>query len=207
MRLEHFFALCLVATVVSLMGFIVENLWIAITKGFVDNRNMMLPFLIGYGLAMMLIYFLFGTPDQMHILNIDISANSIRMNLFLYYLLMMFCVSLGEILLGTFVEKTCHVYWWDYTALPMHITRYTSLPTSAGFSFMITLFMNRLFHPLMQYFLELDYETLRNSAIVFAALLSTDFILNAAKMYRTKSLNTLWRIDTTKTFGYRLIHY
>lgn len=207
MKIEEIFALCLVATVASFIGFIVENLWLALTKGFIDNRNMILPFLLGYGLAMALTFLLFGTPEDLRILNRSIYTEHMQYNFLLYYLIMMFCISLGEILLGTFVEKTCHIYWWDYSRLPLHITRYTSIPTSAGFSLIVTLFMHHLFDPLMQYFLSLDYETLRTSSIVFTGLLTLDFVVNAAKMYVSKSLNTLWKIDTTHSLGYRIVHY
>ena len=37
----------LMATVVSFLGFVVENVWLAFTKGYIDNRNMALPFLLG----------------------------------------------------------------------------------------------------------------------------------------------------------------
>ena len=39
------------AALVSLLGFLTENTWMLIRSGFIDNRNMNLPFLLGYGLA------------------------------------------------------------------------------------------------------------------------------------------------------------
>lgn len=61
-------ALGLVIAVVSFLGFAVENIWLAITKGYIDNRNMCLPFLLGYGLAVAVIYLLFGTPKKLWVL-------------------------------------------------------------------------------------------------------------------------------------------
>ena len=59
----NFFALIMTAVVVGLIGFCVENIWLAFSKGFMDNRSMCLPFLFGYGIAMIAVYVLFG---QLH---------------------------------------------------------------------------------------------------------------------------------------------
>ena len=42
-------AYAVMLTLVSFLGFLIENTWIVLTEGFVDNRNMNAPFLIGYG--------------------------------------------------------------------------------------------------------------------------------------------------------------
>lgn len=46
----------LMAVLVSFLGFVVEDGWLALTKGYIDNRNMHLPFLFGYGIAMVGLY-------------------------------------------------------------------------------------------------------------------------------------------------------
>ena len=61
-----------------------------------------------------------------------------------------FLVSIGEILLGFFVEKTGHFYYWNYSSIPLHFTKYTSVPTSLGFALIITLFMNYAYVPLLK---------------------------------------------------------
>ena len=114
----------LMMSLISFLGFLLENIWISVRKGYVDNRNMNLPFLLGYGIAVMFIYFVLGVPD--------------KSNAFLYCVICFIIVSLGEILLGTVVEKICGIHYWDYTSLPLHFTRYTSLFTSIGFSLIIT---------------------------------------------------------------------
>ena len=32
----------------------------------------------------------------------------------------MLCIYAGEITLGTFAERSCHFYWWDYSKIPLH---------------------------------------------------------------------------------------
>ena len=55
----------IMAAVISFLGFILENVWLAFTKGYIDNRNMTMPFLYGYGMAVISIYAIFGTPQAM----------------------------------------------------------------------------------------------------------------------------------------------
>ena len=68
MKTTEIAALFMLIAVVSFLGFVVENIWLWGTKGYIDNRNMCLPFLIGYGLAIVAIHALFGTPSQLILL-------------------------------------------------------------------------------------------------------------------------------------------
>lgn len=206
MKLSTVFALGIVITVVSFLGFITENVWLAATKGYIDNRNMTLPFLLGYGLAMVAIYLMLGLPSKIVFFGHSLSIKNKLLRIVFYFVCVMVCVSVGEILLGTLVEKTCNVVWWDYTRLPMHITKYTSIPTSIAFSTLITIFMSVFFEPLMNWALTIEYDTLRFSSITFMFLLTTDFILNAVKLYKTKELKSLWKIDTTNSYVYNHLH-
>lgn len=206
MKTTEFFALCMIVTVVSFLGFVVENAWLAMTKGYIDNRSMCLPFLLGYGLAIIAIYLLFGTPAELVFLGKKLKIKSTFIKILIYFLAVMVCVSVGEIMLGTFVEKTCHFYWWDYTRLPMHITRYTSIPTSMTFSLLITIFMRRFFNPLMDFFLRMAPDKLQVLSLTFMTLMTVDFIINAVHFFKKKEMARLWKIDTRNTLGYRLIH-
>lgn len=206
MKTAEIFALCMIITIISFLGFAVENIWLAITKGFIDNRNMCLPFLIGYGLAIVAIYLMFGTPAELIFFGKKLPVKSAFVRTLIYFLAVMVCVSVGEILLGTLVEKTCHLYWWDYTRLPLHITRYTSIPTSIAFSLLITTFMRLFFQPLMDWFLQMDLDTLRVTSMTFMTLMTVDFLFNAVRIFKEKKLTPIWKINTTRTLGYRLLH-
>ncbi len=103
----------LMAVLVSFLGFVVEDGWLALTKGYIDNRNMHLPFLFGYGIAMVGLYLILGTPATM-ILPFQIKKKETFVRFIIYFVLVMLAVSVGEIILGTLVEKVCHFYWWDY---------------------------------------------------------------------------------------------
>ena len=53
----------IVIVAVSILGFVTENIWIGMRFGYFDNRGMMLPGLLGYGMAMVGMFLILGTPD------------------------------------------------------------------------------------------------------------------------------------------------
>ena len=149
--MKDLFAFFMLIALVSFLGFAVENLWTAATKGYMDNKNMTLPFLLGYGLAVAAMYFLFGLPRKMHIGPIKLDLESEAVSIIFYFIMIMLCICVGEIILGFAVEKICGIEWWNYTSIPLHITKYTSIPTSAGFSLIIVHFMDNIFMPLFEF--------------------------------------------------------
>lgn len=195
MKTINIWALCMVAILVSFLGFVVENVWLAVIKGYVDNRNMCFPFLFGYGIAMLLIFWTLGTPKKPWLFGKSILIKNRILKRFLYFAGVMLCVCIGEILLGTFVEKTCHFYWWDYSMIPLHITRYTSIPTSTMFSVAITFFMDVVLKPLYDFFQKWNSGFLKTTVVVLLLLMTGDFVYNAYKMYKTQGMVRRWRIS------------
>lgn len=206
MKETHILALCMIAAVISFLGFVVENVWLTATKGYIDNRNMCFPFLLGYGIAILLIYIILGTPKKLWLFGKVILIKNKLIKTLLYFLGVMICVSVGEIVIGTFVEKTCHFCWWDYTQLPLHITQYTSIPTSAMFSSLITFFMDYFFVPLFHYFSAWNYNTLHSVASILCAITIGDFLYNSYKMYKTNGPVIRWTRITKGSWLYRQLH-
>ncbi len=165
----------------SLIGFVTENIWLIFRYGYFDNRNMNLPFLLGYGVSFVLLYKLIGLPEEMP----DIK----------YFMSVMFIVSAGEIILGTLVEKVCHIHYWDYSSLPFHLTRYTSLFTSIGFAVAVTLFMRECFPRIAFYLSENETVMMKFVGIIGNIVLFLDFLYSFKKMYEQKSLYKKWRIN------------
>lgn len=206
MKTTDILALCMVMVVVSFLGFVVENIWLAVTKGFIDNRNMFFPFLIGYGIAIMLIFGICGTPKRVWVLGKTLWIRSRIVRILVYFVGVMLCVCVGEVVLGTVVEKICHFYWWDYSGLPLHITRYTSIPTSMMFSILITVFMDCFFEPLFFFFRDWNPSVLNVTAKALMAVMIGDFAYHSYLMYKTKGMITRWKIDTKESWLYKKIH-
>ncbi len=193
MRTVNILALFMMIALISFLGFVVENLWLFLTKGYMDNRNMIFPFLIGYGLAVITIYLLFGTPERICILGKVLNMKSGILSYGMYFLIVMVCISVGEIALGTIVEKTCHFYWWDYSKLPLHITRYTCILTSAAFTTFIVLFMGKAFIPIYNWFLSWDKTVLSIVSIVLMLIMVVDFAYSVYYMCTKKGMQRRWR--------------
>lgn len=198
MKIINFFALIMVAVVVGFIGFCVENIWLAFSKGFMDNRNMCLPFLFGYGIAMMLVYFLFGLPHRPLFFGIEVKIKSSILKYIYYYVVMVICICVGEIVLGKTVEKCCGFQWWNYTWIPLHITQYTSIPTSMGFSGIVFLFMRYYFDWLMNVFLGLNEKTLVYMSLIFGLVLTLDMVYNLYLMHKNGKGTVRWRIEVKR---------
>lgn len=171
-------AICLMIVFISFLGFITENIWLLITKGCINNRNMVLPFLFGYGFFVVSLYFLIGIPQST----------------MKYYLTTAIFVMLGEIILGSLVEKICHFEWWNYTWIPLHITKYTSIPTTSVFAAIITFFMKRCFAPLMRAFCRVKSVWILRFSVALLGLLIVDMVHSFYMMYKKRGLYTRWEI-------------
>ncbi len=195
MTLNKLTALFLIIAIVSFLGFCVENIWLSITKGYMDNRNMRLPFLIGYGLAMVAIFGIFGTPQSPRFFHIPIAIQNTYLRTACYFCIACLCVMVREIALGTVVEKATGIVWWNYSRLPLHITKYTSIPTTLAFGTLITTFMGCFFSPLYAAFSHSDSKALMAVAFVLMALMVLDLIMSAIGMFKTGQLLKLWKIN------------
>ncbi len=193
-----FYKTSIMMALVSFLGFAVENVWLAATKGYMNNRNMNLPFLLGYGMAVIAVYLLFGVPSNMLLLTKYKVKAPCAVKILVYFLCVMLCISLGEILIGTITEKLCGIEYWNYSNLPVHITKYTSIPTSVGLSAIGTLFMEKIFPPVMEKLGETDSCAIRVVAVVLLVLMVGDFLYCYGKMIRRQSLNEMWRWQITR---------
>ena len=188
-------ALILIIVLVSFCGFIVENVSTSISDHKIDNRNMVLPFLLGYGLAILVIYKLFGTPNKPLFCGKEITLNSSLFSFLYYFAITFLCVTIGELILGHFIEWSCQIKWWDYSALPLHITQYTSIPTSLAFASLITVFMKYIFTPLLDGLSKINPQFLAIISISLIIILSIDFIHSGIYMFTHHSTLKLWRIE------------
>lgn len=188
----------IMTAIISFLGFALENIWLAARKGYMDNRNMFAPFLLGYGLAVMGFYLILGTPQNPRTYINDLNdriENNVGIRIAAYFTITFVCVSLGEIVLGKIIEKTCHIILWDYTSIPLHITRYTSIPTSIGFTVIITVFMDCFFERIMDALMGLDPTVSNILGASLMTVMLADFLFNAARTMKTRSMMTSWRLD------------
>lgn len=194
MKKMNSYALILVAVLVSFLGFIIENIFVGATDAKMNNRNMILPFLFGYGLAIIAIFLLFGTPEEPKFFTKPLSLGTPMRGVIYYFVISFLCVCVGEVVLGYAIEWGCDIIWWDYTRIPLHFTRYTSVPTSAAFATLIVIFMKFFFRPLCDLFSRINPTLLPILALSFTALLSLDMVNSLIHMIRYHETLILWEI-------------
>lgn len=199
LKRKNVYALIMVMVVVSLLGFCVESIFTGFMHGFLNNKNMVLPFLWGYGLAILLLYVLFGTPECPLWFTKPTNFTSRTEKYVYYFIIAFFGVCIGEIILGYLVEATCNIVWWDYSILPLNITKYTSVPTSTGFASLIFIFMRYIFNPLLDRFSSMNYTALKFIAISFATVLTLDMINSAIYMLIKRQTLQIWKIKFKKS--------
>ncbi len=188
-------------TIASFLGFVFENIFCINWNGYIDNRNMTLPFIHGYGDAVTGIYMLLGIPSGS--------------NIVMYFLCSFIIVCLSEIILGKTVEKICGFIWWNYDKFPLHITHYTSVPTSLGFASVITIFMKFCFVPVMDVIAILPLQIKFIFRIPMFVILTFDMFSSYTAMFKKRKHNNIWRIWVNKSkkdeeefqYEYYLPHY
>ena len=188
------YSLGIMVAVISFLGFCLENIWLMVTKGYIDNRNMNAPFLMGYGLLVVGMYLLIGTPTDITFFG-NVHANCSKgEKLLIYFLFSFTVVTIGELVLGHLMEKICGIQSWNYNWIPMHITQYTSVPTSIGFAAVITSFMGVCFDPVMEAISMIPFKDAKPLAIVLVLVMSADLLISFGKMRKNRSLNPKWQI-------------
>lgn len=190
--------ICSILTVIiiaSFVGFCVENVWIFFRYGFMDNRGMYAPFLLGYGLACIMLYLCFGLPDNPRLLWYSVSERS--NSEIIYFLLVFFAVIVGESLLGYVVEYFTGIRWWDYSSIPLHIGRYTSIPTSIGFALGGYIFIDKIFPVMYNIGGRIYNSGLADAVVLVAAILVLDNIHALLYMHRHNKTFCKWKYVRT----------
>ena len=193
-RLPGIYPLINMTVFASFIGYVVENLFKLVMNGYVDNRYMFLPFLLGYGLFIAAIGILIGTPNNLFPLSRRQPKLKKPVAYLFYFLLTALLVSAGELALGYAVEAIGGFNYWDYSKLPLNFTKYTSLPTSVGFGAIITAFMGFVYEPAIRFFeKKKGSRAWRTLSTVVISLLVIDFFASFAVMITTGERMIIWR--------------
>ena len=185
-------ALCVVCLLASFLGFMVETVWIALRHGYIDNRGMHMPMLLGYGLANLVIFFLFGTPDHPKIYFFSEYATGDTARHFLYIAQVFVFITVCESLFGNLIYHFCHVEWWNYNSIPLHIGQYTSIPTSMGFTACIYLYINEFFVPIYNHLSGIELERYSTIILLLCLFALTDCAYSLLFMYKHHTVNVLF---------------
>lgn len=171
----------LVSYVGAFLGFLVENLFRFVRAGTINDRHQLLPFLGSYGFGFTLVFLAFGKPSEMRffgkkILPEDTKRNR-RLRALIYFCMSFFVILFGEMGVGLIFEKVLRIEAWNYNSIPLHITQYTSVPTTLGFSSGIFFLMEFGFTALARLFDRLPQKTAFVLALTIGIALFVDWLV------------------------------
>ena len=174
----RFFLICYLA---AFLGWWVENIFRLVSAGVFDSRHQLLPFLGAYGFGIFVMFFVFGTPSEMRLLKKRILPARTKKNHVLrgviYCALLFSLILFGEMGMGLLFEKAFGVKAWNYTSIPLHITQYTSIPTTAAFTAGIFLLMQFVFPRAVKLIDRIPDRTAFLLALVLGVLIAADWLI------------------------------
>lgn len=174
-------SLILVCVCASFLGWLTENIFCMLSGGVFDDRHQLLPFIIAYGVGVFLLFLIFGIPTKARFFKWRILGEGgvIRtvFRVAIYYVSLFVLIMLLEAATGLFFEHCLGIKNWNYSNIPLHVTQYTSVPTTFGFATGITLLMQFVFPAALRLFDKIPKKTAACLAAVFSVLIVLDFLL------------------------------
>lgn len=180
----------------AFLGWWVENLFRLIAAGVFDSRHQLLPFIPVYGAGFFAIYALLGTPSGMRIGGKPVFPGTGRkrgaFRGALYAATLFLLILISEMATGLFFEKAFGIKGWNYTSIPLHITRYTSVPTAAAFTAGIFLLMRFAFFPAVRLVDRIPDAPAAATAAAGGILLAADWLVMLSVAAATGKFPQYW---------------
>ena len=121
----------------AMLGWVVENGYRIATKGIIDCRYHLLPFISSYALIPFCYHVLLGDPNRIAFFGRRLFArDNTKTRVLSNVLCIVFICSavfLAEIVWGNMWEALFGVRLWNYSKQPFHVTRYAGLVSTVGF--------------------------------------------------------------------------
>lgn len=184
--------------VFAFFGFCAENIGRMAVQHIFDCRHQILPFLFAYGIALLAVYVLMGTPDELRFFNIRIFKSMTRgrrvLSHLIYFAVIFFFIMVGEIAVGMIYEKFAGVILWDYSNIPTHITRYTSIITTLLYGGGVYLLMAFAFKPMMNLISKMGTKAATIIDCTLGVAIVLDFIATLIIMFATGEAPNYWSV-------------
>ncbi len=183
----------------ALCGFLAEDIGRMITLGNVDSRYMHMPFIMPYGLGVLVAYLALGRPSEFrifgwHFIKGD-SKKERNIRRVLYYVFAFCCITFGEMGYGLLVEATTGRQLWNYNDIPLHITQYTSIPTSFLFTTGVFVVMEYFTPAIMRFFDRNSSDATFVFTSIILLLSFTDMIVMMIRLFANGYASQWWSID------------
>ncbi len=152
----EFVYLYLVGMVFAFIGWIAENTAKLLSNRVIDSRFHIFPFIAVYIAVSFAFHIVLGTPDDVafcgkKIFKVKTTKTKLLSNL-ISFLVISVTVFLGELVVGNMWDILFDVKLWDYSAMPLNLTQYTSIVSTLGFGLGAYLIFKFIYTPLLNLF-------------------------------------------------------
>ncbi len=191
--------LWLAGLVYANIGYWVENLFRLVSKGVLDSRNQIFPFLFCYAIAMWALYLALGTPKKARwfarrMFEGDDKKAELHSQIY-YFVVVFLFIFFGEIIVGTLFERISGQQLWNYSGIPLHITQYTSIPTTLALTTGVMVLMENFFTPLMTRIQKIPYKTVLRLDYILGTLIVADWLIMMISINFFKVQPAYWSIQ------------
>ena len=171
--------LIIIGVIVSHIGWVFETLMFYFMYGGIHDRGFIsLPFCPIYGITIIAVYILIGTPRGGGIILGRLSPTGLRM--VLYYLLASIIPATFEFVGGEVMEWASGEVLWSYEAYKYSFGKYACLEIALGWGIAIFLFMC-IFEPLLSQIRKIPRRQSKILACVLFLAIALDFVITLCK--------------------------
>ena len=178
----------LILLFISLIGFLWETIYMSIKfEGFLDRGFLTLPFCPIYGISIMVVYFLIGTPLEGRGILKNVHRKWLRYTL--YFILAMAIPTLMELATGWFFDEIVGRRLWTYEGNWMNFRGYICPSVTLFWGVSLTLAMRFIFPHIKNLFFKMPDRYAKAIALSLGIMVSLDFIINLGVSFKNlKSL-------------------
>ena len=170
----------------ALLGWVAENTVRIITKGIIDCRFHLLPFISPYALVPFAFQLVLGDPDNITIFGHKVfkreTLKTKVLSNILCIVLILGGVFLGELAIGNLWELLFGVQLWNYSAFPLHITQYAGLIPTLGYGGGAYLLFRFVYKPLLRAVRKMKYGVAKGICLSLGILILLDTLAMAIQI-------------------------
>ena len=170
----------------ALLGWVAENTVRIITKGIIDCRFHLFPFISPYALVPFAFQLVLGDPDDITIFGHKVfkreTLKTKVLSNILCIVLILGGVFLGELAIGNLWELLFGVQLWNYSAFPLHITQYAGLIPTLGYGGGAYLLFRFVYKPLLRAVRKMKYGVAKGICLSLGILILLDTLAMAIQI-------------------------
>ena len=173
------YELIIVGIVISHIGWVFEScLFVLMYGGFQDRGFVTMPLCPIYGITVLIIYLLLGTPKEGGLVLSGLGSGGVRM--LIYFALAALIPAVSELIGGEVMERVSGEVLWSYEGYKYAVGKYACLEIALSWSLLI-IFAMCFFDKLLFLIKKMPAGIAKRLSISLSVLIFIDFVGNIAR--------------------------